>query len=199
MLAQYRVVDKQAFLDKSFGAKVLVSGIMKTQFGIDYAPIYYNVSNLNLLDTLDGVNKPCDTCKTYSDDYVSFSYSPDWKIIHGNNGLVTLRRGRYFKEESPNDCTVNQECDCDDPNKHCAYEMTLTIIDVSQTLEGSTFSGDRNITFSSGNNWDGHTFQIEYPNNKLVYGNYRFPRPYRRGTYHTSFACPLSSFPCSAT
>jgi len=27
----------------------------------------------------------------------------------------------------------------------------------------------------------------------------RFPRPYRRGTYHTSFACPLSSFPCSAT
>jgi hypothetical protein len=29
--------------------------------------------------------------------------------------------------------------------------------------------------------------------------SYRFPRPYRRGTYQSSFACPSSSLPCSAT
>lgn len=129
-------VNKDEFLPKSFGSKVHIKAIEERSGQIDiFAGMrtHYKLQELDLIEELTDMNE-CVNCQTFSNEFMSFKYSSDWKVVKDLGPFITLRRSNYYTDELPNWCTVGNlgKCDCSDINKECAYEIHFELTENSR-------------------------------------------------------------------
>ncbi len=159
-------VNKDIFLKESFGAKAEITGIGQVNHrGPDAGDQYsYLAKSINILQTSKKLSESCKDCKTFDNEWLSFKYGPDWQVINASGSFITLRRIKYYKDENPKWCLVgNNNCDCGDINKKCAYEIQLTVSSTTRTEYGNVFPKDKSYRVFS----NYHNTVFSYPEDGL--------------------------------